>query len=147
MEFLQKLIAFSNTHFGGALIGLLGVPIIMAPVYLNDRKTGKLISGVILGLAAGAYINNSLAVYEMPLAMLMLFWAYKATSSWTFVGIGWITHAVVDIIHHSLGTPMFSYYDMSSLGCAVLDIILGIWFLMGEKYLPQKKGASIYTTI
>jgi len=38
---------------------------------------------------------------------------------------------------------MFSYYDMSSLGCAVLDFVLGAWFLMGDKYLPRKKSLQI----
>jgi hypothetical protein len=143
MYILQNFVDFCNTKLGGAIVGLFGVLPIMAPVYLNDTKKGQLISGVILGLAAGAYINNSLGVFELPLGMLILFFAYKATSSWTFVGIGWITHGILDVIHHNLGTPMFSYYDMSSLGCAVLDFVLGAWFLMGDKYLPRKKSLQI----
>ena len=137
---LQNLIDFSNTELGGILVGFLGIPIIMSPAYFNERKKGQLISALILGVAAGAYINSGFGVYETPLTMLMLFFAFKATSSWAYVGVGWITHAILDLVHHNIGTPLFDYYSMSSVGCAALDFVVGFWFLMGEKYLPSRKS-------
>jgi hypothetical protein len=57
--------------------------------------------------------------------------AFLGVRSYRFVGIGWLLHTGWDILHHLYGNPILPFDRTSSLGCAICDPVLALWFLAG----------------
>jgi hypothetical protein len=70
-------------------------------------------------------------MWEIAFAALMVFVAYRALTSYTFVGIGWLLHTCWDIVHHIKGAPILPELSHSSLGCAICDPVIALWAFGG----------------
>ena len=57
--------------------------------------------------------------------------ALMGLNSYRFLGIGWLLHTGWDILHYLYGHPILPFAATSSLGCAICDPVIAIWFLMG----------------
>ena len=57
--------------------------------------------------------------------------AYLGLRSYRWIGIAWLLHTSWDVVHHLYGNPIWPWMPLSSVGCAVLDAVIAVWFLAG----------------
>lgn len=61
---------------------------------------------------------------------MMLIIAYKGLNNYTYIGVGWMLHTVWDVLHHLYGNPIIPFDVSSSLGCAICDPIIALWYFL-----------------
>ncbi|MEA5449069.1 DUF6010 family protein [Leptolyngbya sp. CCNP1308] len=83
---------------------------------------------VIVAMAGGVYLIGSLGVWEVPLSLALLGFAYLGLTHYWGIGAAWLTHAGIDLLHHLNASPLVPTLPLSSVGCATLDMVLAIWF-------------------
>jgi len=86
---------------------------------------------IILGVAAGAYLNGGFGAWEFAGAIVVGYCAYRGLSRYAWLGIGWLVHTAWDIAHHVSDQPMISWLPTSAVDCAITDPIIAVWFLFG----------------
>lgn len=109
---------------GLVFIGLMS----LVPEPARLRFNAILVAG-----AGSAYLNGGLGAWEFGYIALATAVAYKGLDSYRFIGIAWWMHTVWDAIHHFYATPIWPWFPQSSLGCAVMDAVIGVWFLLGAR--------------
>ncbi len=130
-------IPFTNGDILSSLLG--GVIFITLVSFIKEPYRQKTMV-IMLGVAGGVYVNNSLGL-GMPIAILLGYFAYQGLNSYKFIAFGWLIHTVADIFHHIKGYPMIHNDALSSFGCAIFDVIIAIWFLVDAPsiYKPFQK--------
>lgn len=125
-----------NVGTAAVLITLLG----LIPEPQRQRS-----NAVVVAMASGLYLFGALGVWEIPLALATLAFAYKGLTAYWGIGAAWLMHTVNDIIHHAVGAPMVPELPLSSFGCAILDPLLAIWFFAGAPSLLRRQpvGAGL----
>ena len=89
-------------------------------------------NAVMIAGAGSAYLSGGgFGIWEMAFCVVMTPIAFLGLGSYRFIGIGWLLHAGWDIVHHLYGNPLLPFSPTSSLGCAICDPILAVWFLAG----------------
>ncbi|MBD2463025.1 hypothetical protein H6G89_18455 [Oscillatoria sp. FACHB-1407] len=82
---------------------------------------------IVLGLAAGVYLDGGFVFWEFPFAIAVVVCAYKGLHWYPAIGIGWLLHTGWDILHHAAHKPLIGFLPTSSLECAITDAILAAW--------------------
>lgn len=116
-----------NVALAATLIALLFI-IIMSFVKEPNRQK---INALLIAGAGSAYWSGGFEVWEFTFGTLMMFVALKGLKHYYFIGIGWLLHTGWDILHHFYGNPIVSLEPSSSIGCAICDPILALWFFFG----------------
>lgn len=84
------------------------------------------------------YMGGGLGPWELLYVGPASYVAYRAMDSYRFVALGWLMHAVWDMVHHLYGNPLWPWVPTSSVGCAVFDPIVAIWaFTMAKQQDAQ----------
>jgi hypothetical protein len=78
--------------------------------------------------AGAAYLSGGLGVWEFAFTALVTFCAYKGLQSYRYIAIGWLLHSGWDVLHHLYGNPIVPFAPTSSVGCAITDTLIAIWF-------------------
>lgn len=102
------------------------VAIVAASCMKEPGRQGLM--AVVLGGAAGAYLNGGFAFWEFPFSVAVVMCAYKGLHWYPAIGIGWLLHTGWDILHHVADKPILGFLPTSSLECAVTGAILAAWF-------------------
>jgi len=90
----------------------------------------RTIMAFVLAGAGAAYLSGGgLGKWEFA-GLAITCCAYKGLHSYRFIGLGWILHAVWDLVHHFYGNPLLPFMATSSAGCAITDAILAVWFFV-----------------
>ncbi len=111
-------------------------PVIVSVIYigimslLSDRTRLRLSALVIAG-AGSVYFGAGLGVWDTLFSLPMFWLAYRGLEDYRYVGVGWIFHAVWDLLHHFYGASILPFVPLSSFGCAICDSGLAIWYLLG----------------
>jgi hypothetical protein len=119
------------------LINLVAAPTFVALVSLVPQPWRQRSMAVVLFGASTSYLTGGLGLAEVPFALAI---AALAVAGWRYVpaiGVGWIVHAVSDLVHHTIGAPMVAVWPLSSFGCAVFDPLIAIWFLLDAPSMKQ----------
>ncbi len=117
-----------NTTTIGILAGFI-IPIIWIWSFSAvSEPRRQQVNCILVGLAASTYGNHSFGPIEAAGTMTVLTFGILGLSNYRWLGAAWLTHAGLDIAHHLVSDPMFRYFPASSLGCAVTDPILALWF-------------------
>ena len=108
-------------------------PIIIACLYvllssLISEPSRRNFNAIMIAGAGAAYLSGGFGVWEFVFTALVTFCAYRGLNSYRFIGIGWLLHAVWDVMHHFYGNPIVPFAPLSSAGCAITDTIIAIWF-------------------
>ena len=88
-------------------------------------------NAILVAGAGAAYLNGGLGFWEYPFLPLATAADYLGLRSYRWIGVAWLLHTVWDVVHHVNGNPIWPWIPLSSLGCAVLDAVIAIWFLAG----------------
>ncbi len=116
--------------------GAIGLATLLQYLPLSRRQ----VNAVIVTLAAGAYLNGGMGVWEFPFAILVASCSYWGLNSYRFIGMAWLLHTGWDIVHHFAGYPMIAWLPTSSGECAITDAILAVWFFLGAPSLWKAFG-------
>jgi uncharacterized protein DUF6010 len=93
----------------------------------NRRHFGA----IILAGAGAAYLRGGFGVWEFAFCFLVAFVAFGGLSNYRLIGAGWILHTIWDLLHHLYGNPIVPLIPTSSLGCAICDPVLAVWYFLG----------------
>jgi hypothetical protein len=105
-----------------AMIFIVGSSLIKEP---NRRN----FMAIMIGGAGAAYLSGGgLGKWEFAFTAVVTWCAYRGLQSYRFIGIGWILHTAWDLVHHFYGNPIIPFLATSSLGCAITDAVLAVWF-------------------
>jgi Family of unknown function (DUF6010) len=110
-------------------------PIYIAGLSLIDQPARRYVSAAILASAAFVYLGHGLGRLELWLAFTLLVLAALGSQWYPFIALGWVIHAGADIAHHRVDSPMFGWLPTSSWGCAVFDMIIAAWLVIGAPRL------------
>lgn len=106
------------------LIGLAYV----AFISLVPEPGRRTFNAVFVAGAGGAYLSSgALGPWELVFTAAITFCAYKGLTSYRWIGVGWLLHTVLDIIHHLLDRPILAFAPHSSFGCAICDPVIALW--------------------
>lgn len=106
------------------LIGLAFVAVISLVPEPGRRK----LNAIIVAGAGAAYLSSgALGPWELLFTTAITFCAYKGLTSYRWIGVAWLLHTVLDIIHNALGRPILPFAPHSSFGCAICDPVIALW--------------------
>ena len=90
--------------------------------------------------AMGSYLSGGFGIWEVVYLALATPVAYLGLKSYRMIGIAWLMHGAWDLPHHIWGHPIWPFMRTSSLGCAIFDTVIAIWFLAGAPSIfPMRK--------
>ena len=100
------------------------------------------LNAVLVAGSAGVYISGGFGAWELLYAALATTVAYCGLSSYRFVAVGWLMHACWDVPHHLWHKPIWPFMPTSSLGCAIFDSLIAVWFLANAPALIKFASTS-----
>ena len=54
--------------------------------------------------------------------------AFLGLRSYRWIGMAWLLHTVWDAAHAATGSPILPFAEHSSLGCAICDPVIALWY-------------------
>jgi hypothetical protein len=119
----------------------LTLPILLSPIVVAIVMIGlcsllkephrQQFSAIFLAGAGAAYLSGGFGVWEFGFCAIITLLAYLGLQHYKSIAIGWALHTSWDIAHHFYGNPIIPFAAASSIGCAVCDLGLAAWYLMG----------------
>jgi hypothetical protein len=112
-------------------------PVLIAFTYicinsLIQEPHRRTFNAIMVGGAGAAYLSGGgFGIWEVGFCAVMTLCAFLGLRSYRFIGIGWLLHTGWDLLHHWYGNPILQFEPTSSLGCAICDPVLAMWFLAG----------------
>ena len=91
------------------------------------------LSALFIAGAGAAYLSGGLGLWEFAACGVFTFLAYRGLADYRFIGVGWLLHTCWDIVHHLYGNPIIPFVSTSSMGCAICDLVLAIWYCFGAR--------------
>jgi hypothetical protein len=124
----------------GPAIGAGVFVLIMSLVREPQRRT---FNAVLIAGASGVYMSGGFGVWELVYPAVVTPVVYLGMSSYRFIGIAWLMHAMWDLPHHLWGRPIWPFMPTSSFGCVIFDTLIAIWFLAGApSFVPHASAAQ-----
>ena len=123
-----------RTHFHATNLvpAICGPLVLIALLSTQPKLRRSRVVGVLAAVAAGTYINAGFGAWELAASFAMGAVAYQGIfGNDAMVGIAWIMHAGWDFLHHLNDVPLIDLIPSSAIECAITDIILAGWALVG----------------
>jgi hypothetical protein len=117
------------------------VPVLIALIYilvnsLIKEPNRRSWNAIMIAGAGAAYLSGGgFGLWELAFCGVMAACAFLGLGSYRFIGIGWLLHTAWDMLHQLYGNPLLPFELTSSLGCAICDPIVAVWFLAGAPSL------------
>ncbi len=105
--------------------------VFIAIMSLVKEPLKRQINVVIAGGFTTIYVNGGFGAWEFAYMALATIPAVLGHRSYKYIGVVWLMHTGWDLVHHFYGMPLWHFAELSSLGCAVMDAIVAIWFFAG----------------
>jgi hypothetical protein len=118
-----------------AVVFVLVMSLVREPVRL--RLNAILVAG-----ASGVYLSGGLGPWELLYPAIATPVVYLGLRSHRFIGLGWVMHALWDLVHHRYGNPIWPFMPTSSFGCLIFDALIAVWFLAGAPSIPMSAAAG-----
>ena len=112
-------------------------PVLVGLVYvalasLLPEPARQRVNALMLAGAGAAYISGGgLGLWELAFTTVVTVCAYRGSTNYTWLGVGWLLHTVWDVVHHLRGTPIIPELAHSSFGCAICDPVIAVWLFLG----------------
>ena len=125
------------------------IPVVVAIVYvlINSKlsETMRMRVGAISAAGFPAlYLNGGFGAWEFVYALVALVPAYYAQQSFKAIGVAWLMHGAWDLPHHLFGNTIWLSDPSSSLGCAIMDPLVAVWYFAGAPSIFERlKGWGV----
>ena len=116
------------TAFLGPALQAIAFVFVMS---LVREPTRQQLNAILVAGAGSAYMSSGLGFLEYPFVPVATAAAFLGLRSYRWIGVAWFLHVGWDIVHHLYGNPIWPWMPLSSLACATLDTLIGIWFFVG----------------
>lgn len=125
-----------------ALADFLG-PVFFAGIFiclmsLVREPARQKFNAVLVAGAGAAYFSSGFGIWEQAFTCVATIIAYFGLRDYRYIALAWVLHAGWDILHHMHGDPIIIFIPKSSLGCAIFDPIIAIWFFYGAPSVWEK---------
>ncbi len=101
---------------------------------------------IMVAMAGGIFAVPPYAIAGFAVGAVVAVMGYLGLRSYVFIGIGWLIHAGWDTVLHVNGHGLVGLGPASSLGCAIFDPMIALWFFMGAPtvwpFARSKTGAA-----
>jgi len=126
----------SSSFFAGATAVQLAFPVVVGfalvgLISLLAEPARQKFSAVFLAGAGAAYLSGGFGLWEFAFCGVMTVLAYIGLSHYRAIAVGWIAHTVWDYFHHLYGNPIIPFAPSSSVGCAICDPVIALWYAIG----------------
>jgi hypothetical protein len=118
-------------------IGMANIiaPVIVSGIFialtsLFKEPTRQQFSALMIAGAGFVYFGGGFRFWEVGYGALFLWLAFRSLTDYRFVGVGWMLHVGWDILHHLYGRPILPFIPLSSLGCAICDTGIAVWYFL-----------------
>jgi hypothetical protein len=111
-------------------------PVVVAGVFillcsLLKEPVRQKFSAVFLAGAGAAYLSGGFGLWEFGFCALITGLAYRGLVDYRAIAAGWFLHAGWDVAHHVYGNPIIPFAPTSSVGCAICDPVIALWYAFG----------------
>lgn len=121
----------SMLYVAPVMVGL----VLVALLSLIPERSRRPFSAVFLAGAGAAYLSSTdgFGPLEMVFTAVMTLVAFLGLRSYRWIGVGWLLHTCWDAAHAAKGSPILPFAEHSSLGCAICDPVLALWYFAGAE--------------
>jgi hypothetical protein len=131
---------FSTLHATDGIFAVLFVLFLIVGSSLMTEPNRRNFNAIMIGGAGAAYLSGGgLGIWEFVFTAVVTYCAFRGLRSYTFIGVGWLLHTAWDLVHHFYGHPIVPFIPNSSVGCAISDALLAVWFFAGAPSIFQWK--------
>ena len=116
---------------------LIGLLYVLANSLIAEPHRRRFNAIMVAGAGAAYLSSGGFGPWEIAFTAAVTYCAYRGLESWTYIGIAWLLHTTLDVIHHIKGTPILPFAHTSSLGCAICDPVIAIWCFSGGRPVQQ----------
>ena len=116
---------------------LIGVLYVLVNSLIAEPHRRRLNAIMVAGAGAAYLSSGAFGPWEIAFTAAVTYCAYRGLESWTFIGIAWLLHTAMDVLHHIKGAPILPFAHTSSLGCAICDPVIAIWCFGGGGPVQQ----------
>ena len=122
------------TYIAPVFIGIL-YALLMSGIREPHRRR---FNAIMVAGAGAAYLSSgAFGPWEIAFTAAVTYCAYRGLESWTYIGIAWLLHTALDVVHYIKGSPILPFAHTSSLGCAICDPVIAIWCFGGGRPIQQ----------
>lgn len=126
-------------YLGPALAGLVFIAL-MSWVPMPARQR---FNAVFVGGAGAAYLSGGgFGPWELAYVVPATAVAYLGLRDVRWIGVAWAMHTGWDVVHHLYGNPLWPFVASSSHGCAIMDAVIAVWFLLGAPTSFRAEAAA-----
>ncbi|ONI81309.1 hypothetical protein ALI144C_22600 [Actinosynnema sp. ALI-1.44] len=116
---------------------LIGILYVLANSLIAEPHRRRFNAIMVAGAGAAYLSSGGFGPWEIAFTAAVTYCAYRGLESWTYIGIAWLLHTALDVVHHIKGTPILPFAHTSSLGCAICDPVIAIWCFGGGRPVQQ----------
>jgi hypothetical protein len=138
-EYMSGVSTIAPMALIGPVVGGVLFIAIMSLVPHPDRRS---FNAIFAAGAVGAYIGGAFGRWELVYPVLATPVVYLGLRSYRAIGLAWLMHAAWDLPHHLVGRPIWPYMRTSSLGCAVFDSVIALWFLANAPSIFRNRAGE-----
>ncbi|MBV8684532.1 MAG: hypothetical protein JO111_16770 [Caulobacteraceae bacterium] len=125
-------------------IAPVGVAIVLIALgSLLPEPPRRRFSAIFLAGAGAAYLSGGFGVAEFAFCATITILAYVGLENYWAVALGWLLHSGWDIAHHLWGHPIIPFAATSSLGCAICDPVLALWYAAGAPTIWRLRSTVV----
>jgi hypothetical protein len=124
------------------LLPLIPAVVVIMVLSRTPEPTRMRLGAVTAAGFTGLYLNGGFGIWELAYLAIASVPAYLGQRSYAWIGAAWLMHAAWDLLHHFYGNPLWHWDPMSSLGCAVMDPVVALWFFAGAPSVFERLGAT-----
>jgi hypothetical protein len=120
----------------------IGAALFVLAMSFVKEPTRRSFNAIFVAGASGVYLSGGFGVWELLYPAMVTPLVFFGLRSYRFTGIAWLIHALWDTLHHFWGNPIWPFMPTSSLGCAIFDSLIAIWFLRDAPPLVRLRSAN-----
>lgn len=116
---------------------LIGICYVLVNSVIGESHRRRFNAIMVAGAGAAYLSSGGFGPWEIGFTAVITYCAYRGLESWTYIGIAWLLHTALDVVHYIKGTPILPFAHSSSLGCAICDPVIAIWCFGGGRSVQQ----------
>ncbi|MCG3754470.1 hypothetical protein FKO37_28675 [Amycolatopsis sp. Poz14] len=122
---------------------LIGIAYTLLNSFLAEPYRRRFNAIMVAGAGAAYLSSGAFGPWELAFAAAVTYCAYRGLESWAFIGVAWLLHTTLDVLHHLKGAPILPFAHTSSLGCAICDPVIAIWCFTGGPSVKEARAKLV----